>query len=73
MRAAAPLHSVLAALSLPPVQRVSPYVLAILGMNPSPFTLTGTNTYLLGAGPRRLLVDAGDGNAGYSSLWRASS
>ncbi|KAK0826171.1 hypothetical protein LTR73_006505 [Friedmanniomyces endolithicus] len=48
-----------------PGHRLGPLVLRILGGNPSKFTLQGTNTYLLGAGPRKLLLDTGEGN----SLW----
>ncbi|KAJ1821154.1 Beta-lactamase-like protein 2 [Coemansia sp. RSA 2599] len=44
-----------------PVERVARDIVRILGLNPGPFTLQGTNTYLFGSGPRRLLVDTGDG------------
>jgi glyoxylase-like metal-dependent hydrolase (beta-lactamase superfamily II) len=40
----------------------------IKGMNPSPFMLDGTNTYLIGTGKSRLLIDTSNGNPHYTEL-----
>jgi glyoxylase-like metal-dependent hydrolase (beta-lactamase superfamily II) len=55
-------------LSMPEIDRWSPCVCVVLGLNPGPFTGPGTNTYIVGLGSRRLLVDTGQGVAGYIDL-----
>jgi endoribonuclease LACTB2 len=48
-------------MKLPDYARHSPRVATVLGHNPGPFTGPGTNTYLVGASARPILLDTGQG------------
>lgn len=50
---------------LPDCDVWSERVTVALGQNPSAFTGPGTNTYLVGTGPERILLDTGDGREAY--------
>jgi len=54
--------------ALPDVDVWSERVTVALGQNPGLFTGPGTNTYLVGTGRRRLLLDTGSGVAAYPDV-----
>jgi len=56
---------VMLGLELPDVDVWSERVVTALGQNPNMFTGPGTNTYLVGTGRERILLDTGQGVAAY--------
>jgi len=57
---------------LPDVDRWSERVVVALGQNPGVFTGPGTNTYLIGTGKRRILLDTGQGRDAYLPVLEAA-
>ncbi|HXC49788.1 MAG TPA: MBL fold metallo-hydrolase [Candidatus Limnocylindrales bacterium] len=55
-------------MAMPDVARWSERVTVVLGQNPGPFTGPGTNTYIVGTGAQRLLLDTGQGIDRYGEL-----
>ncbi|GAQ08549.1 beta-lactamase-like protein 2 [Aspergillus lentulus] len=54
--------------ALEDVEQISPRVLRVLGQNEGKFTLQGTNTYIVGTGRQRLIIDTGQGIPEWASL-----
>jgi len=61
---------VMMGMTMPESELWSPLVCVALGQNPGPFTGPGTNSYLVGAGEARLLLDPGQGEPAYLPVLR---
>lgn len=57
---------------IPDVEQVTERVLRVRGQNPGKFTFQGTNTFLLGTGPSRILIDTSGGEPEYAELLAAT-
>jgi ribonuclease/clavin/mitogillin len=53
---------------MPDIDRWSTRVTVVLGQNPGVFTGPGTNTFIIGTGPRPVLLDTGHGVSAYLPL-----
>ncbi|KAG0144897.1 hypothetical protein CROQUDRAFT_595352 [Cronartium quercuum f. sp. fusiforme G11] len=61
-------RQVLSLPSFPSVTKLSPTVTRILGQNPGPYTLQGTNTYLIAGTDSSILLDTAQGLPAYAPL-----